>query len=714
MERRVATSMRRPSASRRRAFAVALVLASVWGCRRASVLDSGLTNAGQFPWRDDVPEADVYLDGGVDAHVTDARIDRLEALDRGGETGAIDRGGTFDARDLSIDRVIDDAASQDTRPGEDRRDGRDAGPGLQFNELGYLVEDDGGCSLPADASGFDVPYLDAPTYDAPDPSTVVRLIRPLSGMRVTRHRPLLRWALPPGADGARIELCRDRACTQPLDSFGAIGTEGRPTNPLPPGPVFWRAFARRDGVIGARASHTWEFWVNRRDAAFDSAYGSIRDMDGDGYDEVVIADWDHVIDRACDDSAPGANGRVYIYRGRLGGVSTVPDAILDAETGGGQWGVSLTLGDLNGDGLADLVVGSNSYWSPSTLIPIGAAFVYFGEPGRLPRSPGLRLLPPNGFGGLGNPLASGDVNGDGFPDLLAGCWPGGLLMHGGPRGPAVGVGVLLPSPWVGFIGDFNDDGFGDVVTSFNRSSAAITQFVPGRGDTIPGPSVRFAEGVSPYLGYVMRDAGDLNADGVGDFVLGSLDGMAYIFFGRRGQAPTRPDISLRHEGPLNLAPSAIGSGFGSTLATGDLDGDGRIDLVIGNPLGGRVVIFRGTFDSFAMSPAMVLDRGIQSMFGGGVSIVGDSDGDGYEDLAVGQGDAFMVPFPSDLSRTLTRRLVTLIPGDSLRVVNLAASVELGPRLNRAATRSVFGLTIASNSLVNLESMVRHRKEPDDG
>ena len=81
-----------------------------------------------------------------------------------------------------------------------------------------------------------------------------RPLSPFSTATVTSQTPTLHWFLPTAADGARVELCRDRACIQALDSFEAAGTSGKPLMPLHPGVVFWRLTATQGGSPQGTAS----------------------------------------------------------------------------------------------------------------------------------------------------------------------------------------------------------------------------------------------------------------------------------------------------------------------------------------------------------------------------------------------------------------------------------------------------------------------------
>ncbi|MFO0628116.1 MAG: hypothetical protein U0325_21250 [Polyangiales bacterium] len=93
-----------------------------------------------------------------------------------------------------------------------------------------------------------------------------RLLLPASLGRVTTRRPTLRWRLPAGADGARVEVCADRPCERIVARMTADGDAARPAEALDPGVYFWRVFPRIRGEYSGKASHTWSFVVRAVDA----------------------------------------------------------------------------------------------------------------------------------------------------------------------------------------------------------------------------------------------------------------------------------------------------------------------------------------------------------------------------------------------------------------------------------------------------------------
>nr|MBK7066698.1 FG-GAP repeat protein [Deltaproteobacteria bacterium] len=174
-----------------------------------------------------------------------------------------------------------------------------------------------------------------------------RPIAPLSSAVVTSTRPRLRWANEGRLDGAVVELCDDRACTRPIGApIRVTGTEATPPVGLAPGVVFWRLRGRigsREGLTTYSA--TWQFTVGHRDTPVRTSWGhASHDINGDGYDDIVV-------------SAAGER-RVYVYYGSATGITTAVATTLTESAS--DYGVPRIVGDLDGDDLADVVVGADA------------------------------------------------------------------------------------------------------------------------------------------------------------------------------------------------------------------------------------------------------------------------------------------------------------------------------------------------------------------
>ena len=135
----------------------------------------------------------------------------------------------------------------------------------------------------------DVP-VDTPDIDA-GASTGPRAqpVAPPPSASVANDRPALQVALRGGADGAEIEVCRDRACTMPLARLATRLNLATPTSPLPHGTLYWRAHPRRGGAAaGAPSTVRAVRILGRGNAVRDNAAGLGADVDCDGYEDAVL------------------------------------------------------------------------------------------------------------------------------------------------------------------------------------------------------------------------------------------------------------------------------------------------------------------------------------------------------------------------------------------------------------------------------------------
>jgi hypothetical protein len=455
-----------------------------------------------------------------------------------------------------------------------------------------------------------------------------RLIAPLSTSTVTSRRPTLRWSI---GDKLRtqVELCADRACIRPL-AMTVVETapgSGQPDRDLPTGPVFWRVLTAIGGGFWAESA-TWEFFVGARSAPVDASFGATLDVDGDGRPDLAVG--------ALGIDAPGA---VYLYRNGPSGLGAPQVIAIDDPTLWSAWLVA-PAGDLDGDGYGDLAVSSIAV---SSALPDGLVRIYRGGPGGIDPSRALLLMPidtpadPAGGNQFGRTVGgAGDVNGDGYGDLLittAGTdQPHAYVLFGGPDGvrtddPSRFLRLTFSTQNVGLASaacDFNGDGYGDLLLGSPYEMAGSAQnvgeaFVYLGGPKGLGPQIVLSP--SPpdqYFGW-STTAQDVDGDGYCDAIVATSQDQIYVFTG--GAGPMMATTPARA-----LAGTA---GFNFVANAGDVDGDGFGDLVLGGQ-GARAVsvVFGGRFTTTLLRP-------MGSGYGWVVDGAGDLDGDGFGEVAVG-------------------------------------------------------------------------------
>ena len=423
-----------------------------------------------------------------------------------------------------------------------------------------------------------------PSCDAPPP----RLIGPLTAMTVTSNRPELRFAPSSGTTQARVQVCSDPACSN-------VVWTGTGTSPivvgasLAPGRYYWRAHALVGTTVGTTASATWSFVTFARttpatatdgfplmniaggpeDVAFGeptSAGGRVYvyegasstlvqtlnapanrqgfgssisaiDYNGDGYDDLLVG---ACLGDASSSTAPtassGCSGYVIVYAGdATGHFNTTPVVTLGNGNGTNRVGFGSSvagIGDFNGDGYGDFVVGA--YFS-------GRALIYLGRAGTGPLTE-IEITPSgplttSRFGW--QVAAAGDLDGDHFDDVLVGSYSafgmsGNLnlsVVFGGTGTPAVlernGSGPAIPTG----LGDASGDGRADFATASPNGLGNIAVYRQTTRSSV-GTVAWSLSGTSSsdMFGWTTMGPGDLDNDGLGDVVVGrpgTMHALAY-------------------------------------------------------------------------------------------------------------------------------------------------------------------------------------------
>jgi len=378
------------------------------------------------------------------------------------------------------------------------------------------------------------------------------------------------------------------------------------------------------------------------------------DVNGDGYDDVVVGA--HGEDPG---ASPDHAGRAYVFDGRTG--SQLHTLVSPNEEVLGYFGLSVSgAGDVNGDGYDDVVVGAYGE------NPRGRAYVFDGHSG----NPVHTFVSPNeeDWGGFGRSVSgAGDVNGDGYDDVVVGANsedPGASPDNAGQAyvfdGQMGNVICTLASPneeeagnfgnSVSGAGDVNGDGYDDVVVGAYLEDPGSSPDDAGRAYVLDGQTglllhtlVSPNEGPSGHFGASVSGAGDVNGDGYDDVMVGADwespgsspgAGRAYVFDGQLG--------TLLH---ALVSPNEEVLGyFGlSVSGAGDVNGDGYDDVVVGahgedpgaSPdYAGRAYVFHS---QIGKRPRTLVSPNQEEggYFGCSVSGAGDVNGDGYDDVVVG-------------------------------------------------------------------------------
>jgi hypothetical protein len=474
------------------------------------------------------------------------------------------------------------------------------------------------------------------------------------------RRPTFVWE-PVLGSGVTYDLqySTDSSFATGVTTATTSSTSSQPATDLPVSmavPVgaryFWRVRAC-DGATCSVYSSAWYVGIGRSD----------RDFNGDGYADVAIGAYGT-------DGIGTDTGAAYVYFGGAGGaLDTTPDGTLAGVAVGDALGASVAVaGDVNADGFGDLIVGA---WGADLGgTDSGAAYLYLGAAGAsFDASADAVLLGAGSGDGFGTHVAgAGDVNGDGYADVVVGAPysdlpyadAGRAYLYYGGAGAFSTVAVAILSgeapadnygDQVASGGDLNGDGCADlvIVASHNdlggTDAGKVYVYLGGSGSLDTTPDATFLGTSSARLEYGAGSAGDVNDDGFDDLLLGSNyddasstdAGRAWVYLGGPGTVlDTMADTTI--DGPV------AGTGLGYSVAgAGDLNADGYADIVVGatassvgGPYSGAAyVYFGGPSGVDAIADAELVGGGASEAFGRSVSGAGDVNGDGYGDLIAG-------------------------------------------------------------------------------
>ncbi len=374
------------------------------------------------------------------------------------------------------------------------------------------------------------------------------------------------------------------------------------------------------------SSASWSITGLPSNSTIAATVGGAGDVDGDGYDDVVVS--------ADDDS--------YVYHGSSSGVSSTATSTLTGDVVAGA-------GDVNGDGYGDVIVGESCYSSCT-----GRAYVHHGSSSGVSETATSTLDGQTSYDYFGSAVAgAGDVNRDGYDDVVVGAYSYGstgraYVYHGSATGVSTSAAKTLTGGGnyqfgdaVSAAGDVNGDGYDDIIVGAyyytSSTGAAYVYLGSATGVTTSGATTLVGQVSGDKFGESIAAAGDVDGDGFDDILVGATgygsdNGRAYLYAGDYTGLSTAASATLTGDAASDKLGSAV-------AGAGDVNGDGYDDVILGaqgcSTNAGCVYVYHGSSAGITTATRTLTGEAESDLFGCAVAGAGDVDGDGFADVIVG-------------------------------------------------------------------------------
>ncbi len=416
-----------------------------------------------------------------------------------------------------------------------------------------------------------------------------------------------------------------------------------------------RAFVYYGSSNGLSLTPNWFAGSNQAGAFFGGSVSAAGDVNGDGYSDVIIGSYYY-------DNGQSNEGRAYVYHGSATGLSAAANWTSESDQASANFGWSVAAaGDVNGDGYSDVIVGAYQFSNGHSNE--GRAFVYYGSANGLSASSNWTAESDQAFANFGwSVAAAGDVNGDGYSDVIIGCpnfdegqtYEGKVFVYYGSVS-----GLSMTADWtkasdvagsffgysVSTAGDIDGDGYSDIIIGQIGYNNYLGRIHVHRGSGSGVSSFNWiisGENTGDRFGSSVSCAGDVDGDGYSDIIVGASDynesttgGAAYLFKGAAGGISSSLEWVTYGNQP--------NAGYGTSVATaGDVNGDGYSDVIVGahsfdngQTNEGKSFVYHGSADGLADAGDSRESNSNNAQLGYSVSTAGDINGDGYGDIIAG-------------------------------------------------------------------------------
>ncbi|MBS1519259.1 MAG: FG-GAP repeat protein [Bacteroidetes bacterium] len=487
----------------------------------------------------------------------------------------------------------------------------------------------------------------------------------------------------------------------------------------------------------------WNSYGNQNASKFGFSVSGAGDVNGDNYSDVIVG-------AVLYDNGQIDEGRAFVYYGSSDGLSSSPDWTSEINMANANFGNAVsTAGDVNGDGYSDVIVGARYYTNGQQSE--GGAFVYYGSETGLSNAPDWISEGNQTAAFYGTSVSTaGDVNGDGFSDVVIGAPQFSNLQSGEGRvflylGST--SGLATSEAWsaesnridanfgnsIALAGDVNGDGYSDIIVGANKLGVGQENegkvFVyHGFTGGLPATANWTAESNQYHaeFGSSVFTAGDVNGDGYSDVIIGSDkydngevdEGRVFVYHGS--------NIGLSNTANWTAESNQASAYFGSSVSTaGDVNGDGYSDVIVGAKFyvngqasEGRAFIYSGSPAGLLSNPFWIDEVNEENAnFGTSVCIAGDVNGDGFSDVIVGapnidntftnEGGAFVyygssgninTSYKITLQNSLSNAIAGDVNGDGYSDVITGDPYHSGPENQEGIVNVFFGSSTGTSPI----------------